>query len=69
MMAECSANPDQINPQNCSCEVQQKHPSHSQFPSTDEHTVDKEFCEAAVTKSGKYLPNGKVRLLVDDNGW
>lgn len=65
-MAEYGANPDQINPNNCNCEDQQKHPSQSH--STDGPTVDQEISEAAVAKSGKYLPNGKVRLLVDDNG-
>ena len=59
-MAECSANPDQINPNHCSCEVQQNQPSHS--------TVEQKVTEEALTKPSKYLPNGKVRLLVDDNG-
>ena len=65
-MAECSANPDQINPNNYNCEVQQKHPSQSH--STGGPIVDQDISEAAVAKSSKYLPNGKVRLLVDDNG-
>ena len=58
-MAECDAVSDEIISDQSRCEVFQTHPSH--FDGT-------EIQEDIVTKSSKYLPNGKIRLSVEDNG-
>lgn len=55
-MAECYTIQEPKNSSQCQYEVLPKHPG------------DLEITQEQTTKSNKYLPNGKVRLMVDDSG-
>lgn len=62
-MAECTTECQEINPDQSRCEVIQKHPSH-----LGDEENEQGVKEGISQKCGRYLPNGKIRLAVDDNG-